>query len=130
MRNGYRVYDSDTHIGPLADTLEKYLSSRVRELVPDLDGRKVPQKRHSTGREYDPPYPTRFRLSRGGAVGGWGADVPRVLGETVPQATARGASRRVMGNKDPQLHNDDWDADGRLPDIDTEGGDVQLPGNS
>ena len=36
MRNGYKVYDSDTHVGPSADTLEKYLSSRVRELVPDL----------------------------------------------------------------------------------------------
>jgi predicted TIM-barrel fold metal-dependent hydrolase len=126
MRNDYRVYDSDTHIGPSADTLEKYLSSRVRELVPDLEGRKVPQKRHSTGQEYDPPYPTRFRLSRGGAVGGWGADVPRVLGEAVPRATARGASGRFMGTKYPQLHSDDWDADGRLHDMDTEGVDVQL----
>src|SRR5215831_15569915 len=42
MRNGYRVYDSDTHVGPSADTLERYLSSRVRELVPDLESRKCP----------------------------------------------------------------------------------------
>ena len=41
MRNGYRVYDSDTHIRPSADTLEKYLSARVRELVPDLESCKV-----------------------------------------------------------------------------------------
>jgi hypothetical protein len=70
MRNGYRVYDSDTHIGPSADTLEKYLSSQVRDLVPDLERRKVPQKRHSTGLEYNPPYLMRFRPSRRGAVGG------------------------------------------------------------
>jgi hypothetical protein len=85
MRNGYKVYDSDTHIQPRADTLEKYLSSRVRELVPDLESRKVPQKRHSIGMAYDPPLPQNFRLSRGDAVGGWGADVPRVLGEATPR---------------------------------------------
>ena len=57
MRNGYKVYDSDTHIRPGADTLEKYLSSRVRELVPDLESRKVPHRRHSTGLEYDSTLP-------------------------------------------------------------------------
>jgi hypothetical protein len=70
MRNGYKVYDSDTHVGPSADTLEKYLSSRVRELVPDLESRKVPQRRHSASIAYDSPYPTRFRLGSGGAVHG------------------------------------------------------------
>ena len=39
MRNGYKVYDSNIHIRPGADTLEKYLSARVRELVPDLESR-------------------------------------------------------------------------------------------
>ena len=62
MRNGYKVYDSDTHIRPGADTLEKYLSSRVRELVPDLESRKVLHKRQATGLEYTPPYPRSFRL--------------------------------------------------------------------
>jgi uncharacterized protein len=126
MRNGYRVYDSDTHIGPSADTLDKYLSSRVRELVPDLDRHKVAQKRHSTGLEYDPPYPTRFRFSRRGAVGGWGADVPRVLGEAQPRATTGGASGQFMGSRYPHLHSDDWDAEGRIRDMDAEGVDVQL----
>ena len=36
MRNGYKVYDSDTHIRPGAGTLETYLSARVRELVLQL----------------------------------------------------------------------------------------------
>ena len=114
MKNGYKVYDSDTHIRPGADTLEKYLSARVRELVPDLESYKVPHRRHSTGMEYDPPYPRSFRLRSGNAVGGWGADVPRVLGEAEPSAAARGASGRFMGSKYPHLYSDDWDADGRL----------------
>jgi hypothetical protein len=116
MRNGYNVYDRDTHIGQSADSLEKYLSSRVRELAPDLESRKVPQKRHAASIEYDPPYPERFRLSRGGSVGGWGADVPRVLGEAEPRATAGGASGRFMGSKYPNLNSDDWDVDGRVRD--------------
>src|SRR5262249_60193653 len=128
MRNGYKVYDSDTHIRPGADTLEKSLSARVRELVPDLESRKVPHKRHATGMEYDPPYPQSFRL-RSAAVGGWGADVPRMLGEAEPHATTRGASGRFMGSKYPHLYSDDWDVDGRIRDMDEEGGDGQLLGN-
>jgi len=126
MRNGYKVYDSDTHVGPSADTLEKYLSSRVRELVPDLESRKVPQRRHSASIAYDSPYPTRFRLGSGGAVGGWGADVPRTLGEAEPRAATGGASGRFMGSKAPNLFSDDWDVDGRIRDMDEEGVDVQL----
>jgi len=76
--------------------------------------------------EYDPPYPRSFRLRSGNAVGGWGADVPRVLGEAEPSATARGASGRFMGSKYPHLYSDDWDANGRLHDMDEEGVDVQL----
>ena len=126
MRNGYKVYDSDTHIRPGADTLEKYLSARVRELVPDLESRKVPHKRHSTGLEYTPPYPRSFRLRSGDSVGGWGADVPRTLGEAEPRATTRGAYGRFMGSKYPSLYGDDWDVDGRIRDMDEEGVDVQL----
>src|SRR5262245_32725076 len=99
MRNGYQVYDSDTHIRPGADTLEKYLSTRVRELVPDLENPQVPHRRHATGLEYTPPDPRSFRLSSGDSVGGWGADVPRTLGEAEPRATTRGAYGTFMGSK-------------------------------
>ena len=104
----------------------KYLSARVRELVPDLESHKVPHKRHSTGLEYTPPYPRSFRLRSGDSVGGWGADVPRTLGEAEPRATTRGASGQFMGSKYPGLYSDDWDVDGRIHDMDEEGVDVQL----
>src|SRR3989442_7075188 len=122
MRNGYKVYDSDTHVGPSADALEKYRASRVRELVPDLESRKVPQRRHSAGIAYDSPYPKRFRLGSGAAVGGWGADVPRTLGEAEPRATTGGASGRFMGNKAPNLYSDDREAAGRTLNMEQEGG--------
>ena len=127
MRNGYRVYDSDTHIRPSADTLEKYLSARVRELVPDLESRKVPISRATPGVQ---SIPKGFRL-RNRDVGGWGSDVPRTLGEAEPRASAsHGVSGRFMGTKYPQPHSDDWDVEGRIADMDEEGVDVQLLVNS
>src|SRR5712691_1225181 len=78
-------------------TPSKNTSLPVSELVPDLESRKVPHKRHATGLEYTPPYPRSFRLRSGDSVGGWGADVPRTLGEAEPRATTRGAYGRFMG---------------------------------
>src|SRR6185503_908144 len=103
MRNGYKVYDSDTHIRPSADTLEKYLSARVRELVPDLESRKVPISRATPGIQ---TIPKGFRL-RSAAVGGWGADAPRMLGEAEPRKGhdgVSGVSGRFMGAKFPHPH--------------------------
>ena len=37
MRNGFKVYDSDTHITASAEDLEPYLASAIRELLPELD---------------------------------------------------------------------------------------------
>ena len=125
MRAGYKVYDSDTHIRPSADTLEKYLSARVRELVPDLESCKVPIARSVPGSESPP---RGFRL-RSRAVGGWGADAPRMLGEAEPRQGhdgVSGVSGRFMGTKYPRPHGDDWDVDGRIRDMDEEGVDVQL----
>ena len=74
MRNGYKVYDSDTHIRPGADTLEKYVSARVRELVPDLEKFKVPWNRVSPGIRPDESYARILRIFRLRArAGGWGS---------------------------------------------------------
>lgn len=126
MRNGYKVYDTDTHIRPSAGTLEKYLSARVRELVPDLESYKV---RHRAPREESSaPSPVIFRLRKG--AGGWGADVPRMLGEAEPRSTAAGISGHFMGTTPVRHETDDWNADGRIADMDDEGVDVQLLVNS
>jgi uncharacterized protein len=129
MRNGYRVYDSDTHIGPSAETLEKFLSPRLHELLPDLNPYKVPSKMHISGAELSPPYPNAFRLGTSRA-GGWGADLPRVLGEAEPRDTGRRAYGLYQGTKLPTFESYDDDPDARVRDMDEEGVDVHLMVNS
>jgi len=78
------------------------------------------------------PYTRKLRVFRlrSGPIGGWGADVPRMLGEAEPSSTKRGVSGRFMGSKFPSPGNDDWNVDGRIQDMDEEGVDVQLLVNS
>src|SRR4051794_856730 len=125
MRNGYKVYDTDTHIGATAETLEKYLSARVRDLVPDLGGKLVEVKTHVSG-EMRPEPKHLYRLGKGGGVGGWGSDVPRVLGDPEPRETAKRAYGKFQGTKWPNQGGDDGDVVARLHDMDEEGTDVHL----
>ncbi len=124
MRNGYRVYDSDTHIAPSAETLEKYFSAKLREHTAELNAAKVPQAMHDGSMLYPQPYPSRFRLAA--RLGGWRADPPRHLGEAEARAAAGPTVGKCMSSKPPKLYSDDWDVEGRLQDMDEEGVDVAL----
>ena len=42
MRNGFKIYDSDTPTAPSAETLEPYLDAAMRKRLPDWQGCKVP----------------------------------------------------------------------------------------
>src|SRR5439155_24899825 len=85
MRKGFKIFDTDTHVSASAEALEPYLSSRVRELVPDLDERKVPIKIGLAGEVRQEPYRHSYRLGRGGMEGGWGGPAPRILREDAPR---------------------------------------------
>lgn len=124
MRSGYRVYDSDTHISPSAETLEKYFSEKLRERAPELEAAKVPQALHDGSMPYPQPYPKRFRF--GAKLGGWRADPPRRLGEAEPHVPSGITAGKCMFNKFPKLYSDDWDVEGRLRDMDEEGIDAAL----
>ena len=123
MRNGFKIYDSDTHVTASAEDLEPYLASSVRELVPELEAFKTPIRRTSAGSVLEPPYPHRFSL--GGSGGGWGSDAPRTLGEAAPQANTERRPQKFMGSKLP-APDGEWVAASRLNDMDEEGVDVQL----
>ena len=36
MKNGFRVYDSDTHVNPAAEVLERYVDPLFRVRLPEL----------------------------------------------------------------------------------------------
>ena len=121
MRNGFKVYDSDTHITASAEDLEPYLASAIKELLPDLDALKVPVRANATGETLEPPYSHRFRLAGTGA--GWMADVPRILGEAAPQENAERQHQKFMGTKWPSKDGE-WVAVSRIRDMDEERVDV------
>ena len=120
MRNGFKVYDSDTHVSASAESLELYLPSSLRQ---ELETCKVPIKRTTSGATFDPPYDHRYDF--GGAAGGWGQDAPRTLGEAGPTSETRSRTQKFMGTKLPAA-NSEWVVETRLQDMDEEGVDVQL----
>ncbi len=41
MRKGFKVYDSDTHVNPAADVLDRYVDSGFREWLPELEPHRI-----------------------------------------------------------------------------------------
>ena len=123
MRNGLKVYDSDTHVHASAEGLEPYLSASVRKLLPELEKYRQPMRRTTAGAVLEPPYSHRYNL--GGFGGGWGGDAPRTLGQAAPEADVQRRNQKFMGTKLPTADGE-WVAESRLKDMDEEGVDVQL----
>ena len=42
MRDGFKIFDSDTHLNPLAETLEPYFDAAMRKRLPEWASCKVP----------------------------------------------------------------------------------------
>ena len=123
MRNGFKVYDSDTHVTASAEGLELYLASSVKNMLPALERYRVPIKTTSASASLEPPYSHRYVF--GGFGGGWGQDAPRTLGEAAPPADAERRRQKFMGSRLP-IFDGEWVAESRLKDMDEEGVDVQL----
>ena len=60
MRNGFRVYDTDTHIDPGADVLEKYVDPGFRARLGDL----APYKAKVKSRTVDGGERTTYHFER------------------------------------------------------------------
>jgi predicted TIM-barrel fold metal-dependent hydrolase len=125
MRKGFKVYDADTHVSASAEATLPYLSSRVKELIPDLEERKVPIRIGLAGEIRQEPYRHSFRLGRGGMEGGWGGAPPRILGEAAPRENAQRRFQNFMGTKFPTEGGVE-DGPIRLADMDEEGVDVHM----
>jgi predicted TIM-barrel fold metal-dependent hydrolase len=127
VRKGFKIYDTDTHIGPTAETIRPYLSSLVLERVPDLEEHRVPIRTSVTREPLQPPYRHFYRF-RGGneEAAGFGVDHARYLGEAAPRTEKAERPRQFMGTRWPTHGCDDDAAEARLRDMDDEGVDVHF----
>lgn len=122
MRNGFKVYDADTHVQPWAETISTYLGPRVRELVPDLEEHRSEIRIGLAAEVREPPYKHWYRFS---GEGGWGSGKPRKLGDAEADPNAKRHFQKFMGEKHPTEGGGDI-AKIRLKDMDEEGVDVHM----
>ena len=113
MKNGFHVYDSDTHVSPAAETLERYVDPGFRPRLAELAQYRQPSAdglhHYSFGRKY-------YR---------------RVLGEAAPRADFSGRESNWRGGKLPRPGVQVDAAENRVKDMDDEGTDVHflIPGS-
>jgi predicted TIM-barrel fold metal-dependent hydrolase len=109
-RNGYKIFDSDTHVGPLADVLVKYLSDGEKARLAGWDEHKAVNKRgHVTYTKGQRRY-------------------QRKLGTAQADQTPGGYMAGFTGVKREKevSPNVDHDPGERIKDMDYEGVDVNL----
>lgn len=123
MRNGMKIYDADTHVGPSAEAIRPHLSAKLLELVPDLEDRREEVKIGWAGEKFEPPYRHRYRFAK---REGWSKAKPRHLGEAGPRENAERHFQNFMGVTFPSYGGADDDSAARLRDMDTEGVDVHF----
>jgi predicted TIM-barrel fold metal-dependent hydrolase len=113
MRDGYRVYDTDTHIDPGADVLEKYVDPGFRPRLADLAPYRITVK----SRALDGAPRTTYRFEQ--------RTYERTLGEAEPR---KGSSdeRQWRGKRRPSPGVVDDRCDNRVFDMDEEGADVHF----
>ncbi len=114
MRNGYRIIDTDTHVGPTADILYDYGSDALRRRRPELAPYEF-QGRDGTGLSIS-PYPYKRAMGeKGDAAAAERGGTPSLKGQT-------GSNFRGQ----PQPGVSGTNSAGRLLDMDTEGRDVDV----
>ncbi|HKA34528.1 MAG TPA: amidohydrolase family protein [Candidatus Binatia bacterium] len=122
MRNGYKIYDSDTHVAPMAETLAPYFDAKTRARLSDWEQFKVPFRIGWAGEKLEPPFRHRYSFVK---RDGWREQL-RILGEAAPRETARKHFAKFMGTRYPTPGGSDDDVEARIRDMDEEGVDVQL----
>ena len=118
MMNGFKVWDSDTHVEPSAEVIDKYLDPGFRNRLPELAQFRTPIAATTPGSS-----PGRH-VYRFGQI-----SFKRILGEAEPRPehTGRASGHRWMGTQQPRQGVQDDLADNRIADMDLEGVDAHFP---
>ena len=90
MRNGFRAYDSDTHVNPAAEVLDRYVDPGFRARLPELEPYRLPSGQAVEGESPMHQYRVGTKYYR------------RVLGEKAPADTFTGRETRWRGTKMPR----------------------------
>jgi uncharacterized protein len=114
MRNGFKVYDADTHVMPLAEVLEQYVDPSFRPRLAELAPYRVPAGHTTEGTPQRHRYSFERRFYR------------RVLGEAGLHPTFTGRGGTWRGTKTPRPGVQDDQPANRVQDMDDEGTDVHL----
>jgi predicted TIM-barrel fold metal-dependent hydrolase len=109
IKNGFRVYDTDTHINPSAEVLDNYVDPDFRARIPELAPYRTPG-----GDEVQHNYRAGVKYYR------------RILGEAAPRETFTGRDAKWMGSKRPRPGTQDDNVENRVKDMDDEGTDVHF----
>jgi hypothetical protein len=112
MKNGFRVYDADTHVNPAAEVLEQYVDPGFRPRLAELAPYRLPISREVDGSGGHHNYRVGTKFNR------------RVLGEAAPRETFTGRESRWRGSKMPRPGVQDDQAENRVKDMDDEGTDI------
>ena len=102
MKNGYRVYDSDTHVLPAAEVIERYVDPDFRPRLAELEQYRVPVRQsaeHSGGTH-------SYRVAQ--------QYYPRVLGEAGPREDHTGRETKWRGSQLPRPGVQDDEAANRI----------------
>jgi hypothetical protein len=116
MKNGFKIFDTDTHIRPSNETLEQYFDANVRARLPELE----PYKRENR-RDVEGMVVGRHSYAMGERVA-----YSRVLGQAEPEPGEFRPRSKYMGTRHATTGAIDDDARARLRDMDDEGVDVQF----
>jgi predicted TIM-barrel fold metal-dependent hydrolase len=114
MRNGFHVYDTDTHVMPIAEILEQYVDPDLRARLPELAAYRIPLEVSTDDTAQLHQYRIKRRYYR------------RVLGDADLHPTFTGRSGRWRGAKQPRPGVQDDQAANRIKDMDDEGADVHF----
>jgi predicted TIM-barrel fold metal-dependent hydrolase len=114
MRNGLQVYDSDTHVNPVAEVLDRYVDPSFRPRLAELAPYRLPAGRPTADGSQLHTYSIGRKL------------YPRILGEAAPHPGFTGRSTTWRGTKDPRPGVQDDQAENRVKDMDDEGADVHF----
>lgn len=115
MKNGFKVWDSDTHVEPSAEAIDKYLDPGFRNRMPELAQYRVPIRPGTPG-----SMPGRH-VYRFGQI-----SYKRVLGEAAPRPDHSGRDTVWMGTDKPRDGVQDEEASNRIADMDLEGVDAHF----